>query len=162
MTGSVLSDAHVAPAGSPPYRWHDAYRLDDSLARFERGVRRCVDEGADALLVPGDVTHEGDAWATTAIVEVLAASGRPAWIAGGNHDVRSGVELLPQAIERAGAGRVRGATPGGEAFGGVERRVVGRDGRRLGHGGRGGSGPAQLPVTNGRTNSSTSPSPTLG
>jgi hypothetical protein len=117
----VISDAHVAPPGSPPYAWHAPYRLEDSLERLARAVDRCVARDADALLLPGDVTQGGDAWAIGEVIEVLARSERPAWIAGGNHDTRGGSgtdgSLLPGALAAVRDGPVRGVDPIGVTVG---------------------------------------------
>lgn len=94
----LITDTHIAPAGTPPATWHGPLRLDRSHALLDAAVGRLVEQGVDALLHCGDLTHLADDDSLHTALRTLAAAGVPTYLVAGNHD--TGPDRLATAAER--------------------------------------------------------------
>ena len=100
MRLGVVSDLHLTLDPGMEAAWHNAFdfaglpgRIDAALAAFERA-------GADAVVVVGDVAHDGDEPSVRAALERLSARpDRPPLVVAGNHDCLERDDQL----ERCGA-----------------------------------------------------------
>ncbi len=113
MRIGLISDIHIAPAGTPPERWHNDYRFPDADARLARALRRCLERGAEAIALLGDLAHLGDDESLDAALARAARSGCPIWVAAGNHDAVLHDTALAAAVARLAAPHVRMATESG-------------------------------------------------
>ncbi|MFN4195160.1 MAG: metallophosphoesterase family protein [Thermosynechococcus sp.] len=109
----IISDPHIAlPETIPP---HDPpiFLYEVSIPAFEAAVSHLLDLGIDALLIPGDLTRDGEVlnhrWLST-YLQTLAV---PCYAIPGNHDVplplgdnnRIGWADFPQWYAHAGYGK---------------------------------------------------------
>jgi Icc-related predicted phosphoesterase len=128
----LISDVHIAPAGTKGQAFHNPYALADATERFRRALGRCDEEGVDAVAVLGDLSHFGDKTSLAEGVRIAAESGSPLWMVPGNHDVLERATALAESVEKAGTSNVRIASPQGELCGAVARvagvSVVGESG----------------------------------
>jgi len=113
MRIGIVTDVHLAPAGTEPLAWHNPYALADAAERFEQALRLCTAEGAEVIALLGDLAHFGDAASLEAGVRIAAAAGRPVWLVPGNHDCTEADGALARAVARHGAGAVRQPPPTG-------------------------------------------------
>lgn len=97
MRFGVVTDAHLAPAGTPPASWHDAYALEQAPALLHAAVARCVAEEVEAIVLLGDLAHQGDAPSLAAALRIAAGTGIPTWVVSGNHDTEVGTTTLTTA-----------------------------------------------------------------
>ncbi|MGB3330969.1 MAG: metallophosphoesterase, partial [Thermomicrobiales bacterium] len=82
----VLTDLHLAPAGSPPRRFINPYPFDRSLAMLDDALAWFADKDLDAIAVLGDLVMFEDEASLEAGMRRLAAFGKPVLIVPGNHD----------------------------------------------------------------------------
>lgn len=118
MRIGVVTDVHLAPAGTAGLAWHNPYALADAAARFEWALWLCTAEGAAAIAVLGDLAHFGDAASLDDGVRIAAGAGVPVWVVPGNHDCTEADDALVEAVARVGAASVRLAPAVGEAVAG--------------------------------------------
>lgn len=105
MRLGVLTDLHLAPAGSPPDAWHNPLQLDDVAERLRRSLTWLREQEIDRLAVLGDLTHHGDTQSTRIVLEILGERGWPVWLLPGNHDIMPDPTTLGLAWALAVIGR---------------------------------------------------------
>lgn len=115
MRLGIVADAHLGPAGTTVPAFHVEYGNTDTLTIYQLALRRCVREGADGLVLLGDLSHSGDEESLEAGVRTAAETELAVWIVSGNHDCFSREEALADTVRRVGAENVRLLTPDGEA-----------------------------------------------
>jgi hypothetical protein len=94
MQLGVIADPHLALERVEDASWHNPYRLADAHERLDVALAAPLLDGADVIVVLGDLAHFGDRTSLRYVVESLAGSGRPAIALSGNHDVLTrGVRL---------------------------------------------------------------------
>lgn len=101
MRLAVLSDTHLAPAGTPPTAWHNAIDFDRAEPLLRAAVAALATEQADAVAFLGDLTHFGDPASVNRALDLVASLDRPIWAVPGNHDLDSEPGALTEAGERA-------------------------------------------------------------
>lgn len=118
----VLTDVHVVQDNSRRAAWHNAYDFAGVRERLAKAFELFAREGADVVLMLGDLAHDGD---LASLRDALApASGPGALVVGGNHDgPRPTASLLEAGVER-------GRLPGWRAVG-LGARVPAASGIRL-------------------------------
>ncbi len=77
MRIAVLSDLHVAPHRAPEAYWHNRLHFETALDRLRRAIALTNEMDADALLVAGDLAHEGDEKSLDRLLQPLSKAGRP-------------------------------------------------------------------------------------
>lgn len=92
----VLTDLHLAPAGSPPRRFINPYPFARSLAMLEDALAWMREREIDAVAILGDLVMFEDDASLDAGMSRIAALGKPVLIVPGNHD---GIDW-PAAIAR--------------------------------------------------------------
>ncbi|MDG2990480.1 metallophosphoesterase [Candidatus Synechococcus calcipolaris G9] len=108
----VISDPHITlPHTVPPGR--SSFLLTDvSLAAFEIAVKHLAELGIDFLLIPGDLTRDGEVDNHSWLRDMLAGLPFPTYVIPGNHDVpvpqgENGIigwHEFPQYYQNAGYG----------------------------------------------------------
>jgi len=104
MRFAVLSDTHLASAGTPDGRWNNATRLSASRELLAAAVAEIVAAGHDRVFLLGDVSDRGASAMIGNAVEALSAAGLAPWVVPGNHDVRSSPDALARAVEGSATG----------------------------------------------------------
>jgi predicted phosphodiesterase len=94
----VLTDVHLAPQSRSGARWQNLYDFAGLPARLEAALARFAAEEVDAICLLGDLSDDGDAASTAAVLEAVAACGPPVFVVGGNHDERLDPDTLEQAL----------------------------------------------------------------
>jgi 3',5'-cyclic AMP phosphodiesterase CpdA len=123
----IVSDAHVAPADTPPTSWHGPFDFAGAVERLEHAASRFAEEAVDGVIMLGDLTHAGDAPSLERGLAALAEAGRPIWLAPGNHDVACEGDAGPMRA------RGRDATGAGTALvDGLRLAVLEIESRRCG------------------------------
>jgi hypothetical protein len=112
-----VADAHLGPASTTVPAFHVEYGNADTLTTYQLALRRCVREGADGLVLLGDLSHSGDEEPLETGVRTAAETELAVWIVSGNHDCFSRQDALADAGRRVGAENVRLLTPEGKAVG---------------------------------------------
>ncbi len=115
MRLGIVADAHLGPAGTTVPAFHVEYGNADTLTTYQLALRRCVREGADGLVLLGDLSHSGDEESLEAGVRTAAETELAVWVVTGNHDCFSREDALADAVQQVGAENVRLLTPDGEA-----------------------------------------------
>lgn len=92
----VVTDLHLAPAGSPPRRFINDYPFERSQTMLDDALAWFAERDVDAIAVLGDLVMFEDEASLDAGMSKLAALGKPVLIVPGNHD---GIDW-PAAIER--------------------------------------------------------------
>ncbi|MGC4105408.1 MAG: metallophosphoesterase [Thermomicrobiales bacterium] len=82
----VLTDLHLAPAGSPPRKFINAYPFDRSLAMLDDALAWFRERDVDAVAVLGDLVMFEDEASLDAGMSRIANLGKPVLIVPGNHD----------------------------------------------------------------------------
>ena len=105
MRLGLVADSHVAVGDGAleSAAWHNPFRLEDSLDRLARAVEHPLLQGADALIVLGDLVHFGDAGSLHAVLDVLSGWPGPVLAVSGNHDVMDPAVRLGAEIAATGA-----------------------------------------------------------
>jgi len=94
MRLGVIADPHVSLDRVEDAAWHNPYRLADAHERLEVALTHPFVAGADAIAVLGDLCHFGDERSMRFVVDAVTATGKPAVMLSGNHDVlEPGVRL---------------------------------------------------------------------
>ncbi|HET6449471.1 MAG TPA: metallophosphoesterase [Conexibacter sp.] len=100
MRLGVLSDLHWSVAPQTPQRWHAPYDFDRLAAHCAKTVDALVARGCEALVIAGDVTHDGDAASCDAALEcILSVSPIPVAVVEGNHDVLRDRDLVSRRAD---------------------------------------------------------------
>ncbi|MDP8926459.1 MAG: metallophosphoesterase family protein [Actinomycetota bacterium] len=115
MRLGIVADAHLGSAGTRVPAFHVEYGNSDTLTAYRLALRRCVREGADGLVLLGDLSHSGDEESLKAGVRTAAEAGLAVWAASGNHDCFLREDAFADAVRQVGADNVRLLTPEGEA-----------------------------------------------
>jgi Calcineurin-like phosphoesterase len=98
----VVSDVHWPRDPSKPAAWHNVYEFAGLSGRLGAAVE-CFDAApADAVLVLGDLAHDGDAGSLHEVLSALRAAEAPLWALPGNHDC----EERDDQLVRVAAGAV--------------------------------------------------------
>lgn len=97
---AVLSDTHLAPAGTPDGAWNNPMRLSASRDLLRAAVGDIAAAGLSDVLLLGDVCDRGDRDMIAAALGEVASAGLHAWAVPGNHDVSVSPDALTQAAER--------------------------------------------------------------
>jgi hypothetical protein len=82
----VVSDVHWPRDASKPAKWHNSYEFGGLSARLHAAVELFDAARVDALLVLGDLSHDGDAESLLAVLTALGAARSRLWALPGNHD----------------------------------------------------------------------------
>jgi predicted phosphodiesterase len=98
MRIGVITDVHVAPAGTAPISWHSELLLESAGERYSAALELLDRERPDVVVVLGDLTHLGDAPSMTEFVQRSAASRAPVRAVEGNHDVVPQTGVLRAAL----------------------------------------------------------------
>ena len=85
----VLSDLHLAPAGTPSARFNTIVRLGESRDLL-RAALAWLAPRVDALALLGDLTHSAAADDYRYLADQLDQTGLPAYLIPGNHDIPAG------------------------------------------------------------------------
>lgn len=109
-----MTDAHLNPGGLRAPSFHNPYPTDEAPELYRMALERCVEGGADALALLGDLSHLGDLATLARALCAAAETGLPVFAVPGNHDASERADALRQAIRRVGAKNLCLATQGGE------------------------------------------------
>jgi len=82
----VLTDTHLAPAGSPPRGFINPYPFDQSFAMLDTALDWFRERDVDAIAILGDLVMFEDEASLDAGMTRIAALGTPVLIVPGNHD----------------------------------------------------------------------------
>jgi 3',5'-cyclic AMP phosphodiesterase CpdA len=107
---AAISDTHIAPIGTGEAYWHNRHEFDTAHARLRQAVRLSAMEGAEVLVVTGDLSHYGDEDSLSEVIQELGNSPVGAFVVSGNHDILERQDAVSAAIARASATNVRLAT----------------------------------------------------
>ncbi|HET7043993.1 MAG TPA: metallophosphoesterase [Gaiellaceae bacterium] len=99
MRLGVLTDVHLAPEPRPGARWQNLYDFEGLRGRLDAALARFAAERVDAICLLGDLSDDGDAASTEAVLEAVGACGPPVFVVGGNHDERLDPATLEDALE---------------------------------------------------------------
>jgi predicted phosphodiesterase len=86
----VVSDTHIAPAGTPHARWHNPLEFEGAISRLQLAVERFHEAGVDGVVMLGDLSHYGDAESLGSGKACLADGPGRLWVVSGNHDLPNG------------------------------------------------------------------------
>lgn len=100
MRIGILTDPHLAPAGSPPVRWHSELLFDDAADRYTRALHILAERDPEVIVVLGDLTHFGDADSMDEFLALTARSTCLVLVIPGNHDVVPEDEALGRGLDR--------------------------------------------------------------
>lgn len=119
MRIGVIADVHWPRDPSTTAAWHNPYDFDALAERIDRARRRFTDDGVDAIVVLGDLTHEGDRESARAACRGLVG-GAPVVVVAGNHDCLQRDDQLERSLP-AGAAMLDGdgLELGGQRLAGV-------------------------------------------
>jgi hypothetical protein len=95
---AVMSDTHLAPAGTQDGRWNNVLRRSVSGQLVEAAVGDIAAAGHDRVMLLGDVSDLGTADAVRAVLAAASAAGLQPWAVPGNHDVSSDPDTVAQAV----------------------------------------------------------------
>ena len=101
----IIAEVHLPSVGQPPAEWHNSLRFDLAPTLLERATRWCVEQGADSIVLLGDLTNTADVAAFDSVLETVTSSGLPVVALPGNHDVvhdKTGLPRYREAVARAG------------------------------------------------------------
>ncbi len=121
----AFSDPHIAPRGTPPAHWHNAFRFETTCDRLRKSVDIARSHGADAIALLGDLSHLGDKESCSFGVDIVASSGLDVWIVPGNHDSLPNTATVALTVEKLSNPKVRVADAAGEVH--QHCRVAGSD-----------------------------------
>lgn len=131
----VVGDLHYTADPEPDLAWHGPLDVPGVLGRLRTGLAWFAEEEVDAVVLTGDLSHDGDQEALEAVLGTVAeAWSGTALLVAGNHDVLDRADALEDAIERLGLSRIALARAAGVVLGGVRIAgleaddVPGRDG----------------------------------
>lgn len=82
----VLTDLHLAPAGSPTRRFINDYPFERSLSMLDDALAWFGEQNIDAVAILGDLVMFEDEASLDAGMERISAFGKPVLIVPGNHD----------------------------------------------------------------------------
>ncbi len=123
MRLGVLSDIHLAPAGSLPGMWHNPLHYERAPVLLDRAISFLRDRDVDAVAVLGDLTNSGDRASIAQGLRLLGLLTVPVYVLPGNHDWGARGEVLRTAIEANQPSRI--ALPRGDRNGHFPFRLAG-------------------------------------
>ncbi|HYI24492.1 MAG TPA: metallophosphoesterase [Thermomicrobiales bacterium] len=103
MKLGILSDIHQQPPDAPGGGWFSPYPFHTVGDRLERSLAFLRDQEVDRVAVLGDLSNLGDVPSIRTVIEIVAASGIPAWVIPGNHDLMLDPGNFEQALREASA-----------------------------------------------------------
>jgi predicted phosphodiesterase len=103
MRLGVIADPHVALERVEDASWHNPFRLADAHERLDVALADPLLDGADVIVVLGDLAHFGDRTSVRYVVESLARSSHAAIALSGNHDVLTCGVRLEDEVRALGA-----------------------------------------------------------
>ena len=103
MRLGVIADPHLALERLEDTSWHNPFRLADAHERLDIALADPLLDGADVIVVLGDLAHFGDRTSVRYVVESLANCDRPAIALSGNHDVLTRGVRLEDEVRALGA-----------------------------------------------------------
>lgn len=125
MRLAVVSDLHLALAPTEPAAWHNAFDFAGVPARIDQAGAAFRRARVDAVVVGGDLAHDGDEASARAVLERLSARlHRPVLVVAGNHDCLEGDDQLDRCV----TGRCEMLTAAGVEVGGVRLAGVAIEG----------------------------------
>lgn len=83
----IISDPHIALPETIPTDYPPIFLYGVSIPAFEAAVTDLLDRGIDALLIPGDLTRDGEVVNHQWLQAYLATVPVPCYVIPGNHDV---------------------------------------------------------------------------
>jgi predicted phosphodiesterase len=86
MRIGVLTDFHVVPDSGREVAWHNRYDFAGLEARLARAAELFREDGAELVLVLGDLAHDGDEPSLRRALAPLTGGLAPLVAVGGNHD----------------------------------------------------------------------------
>lgn len=101
----MVTDVHVSPTGGKGGEFmpfHDANPVSDGWERFVPAIKLCLLEGAESLLLLGDLAHLGDEETLERVIWMASRTGLPVWAVPGNHEAIEAKGALGRALSRAG------------------------------------------------------------
>jgi Calcineurin-like phosphoesterase len=98
---AVLSDTHLAPAGTQDGMWNNVTCLSASHELLRAAVADIASAGISQVVLLGDVSDRGDQDMIAAALAAITGAGLRAWAVPGNHDVSVSPDALPQAVRRS-------------------------------------------------------------
>lgn len=109
----IISDPHIALPETIPTDYSPIFLYEVSIPAFEAAVAHLLDLGIDALLIPGDLTRDGEVLNHRWLSTYLQTLPVPCYVIPGNHDVplplgdnnRIGWADFPQWYAHAGYGK---------------------------------------------------------
>jgi hypothetical protein len=103
MKLGILSDIHEQSDGAGAGGWFSPYPFDTVGDRLQRSLDFLKEQGVDRVAVLGDLSNHGDVESIRNVIEIVAASGIPAWVIPGNHDLMIHPGNFDQALAEANA-----------------------------------------------------------
>lgn len=125
MKLGIIADPHLSPAGTRVTSYHTQYQNADVMVAYRLALQRCVREGADGIVLLGDISNSGDTESLEAGVRLAAETGLTVWAVSGNHDCFLRTDAFFEVVRQVRADNVRLARPSGEMVGGRGPRVAG-------------------------------------
>jgi hypothetical protein len=102
----VVADPHLALEQVEDAAWHNPFRLADAHERLDAALVHPLLDGADVVVVLGDLAHFGDRASLRRTVDAVASGDPPALLLSGNHDVLTPGSRLEDEVAARGAGHV--------------------------------------------------------
>jgi len=102
---AVLSDVHLAPAGTADGVWNNVTRRSRAGEILQAALADIVRHGHSTVLVLGDISDDGSPEMIRSALSLIAGAGLTAWVVPGNHDTARRSDALDVA-----AGPVRACT----------------------------------------------------
>ncbi|WP_415854406.1 metallophosphoesterase family protein [Sinomonas sp. G460-2] len=108
MRIGVITDTHLAPAGTEHFPWHTELQFETAAARYAGALRTLRRHGPDVLVVLGDLTHFGDGPSVKDFFDITVAEAFcPILLVPGNHDIPPSRDSLADAFDTLPTGRHR-------------------------------------------------------
>lgn len=96
---AVLSDIHLAPAGTPDGSWNNVTRKSVSADLLRAAVAEIAAAGHERVLVLGDISDDGWPGLIRAALAAIGNAGLSTWAVPGNHDAARDQRALDLAAE---------------------------------------------------------------
>jgi predicted phosphodiesterase len=102
----VLTDIHWCPDPDKIDHWHNRFDFDAVPGRVHRALEWFREQRVDAVVVLGDLSHDGDRLSLEAVLDQCGrSSDGPLFVVPGNHDGPHCVELIAEPVPHLGADR---------------------------------------------------------
>jgi predicted phosphodiesterase len=114
MRIGLVSDLHwMREPPTVAQAWHGDGELAGVLDRLAAALGHFADQGADRIVVAGDLSHHGDVESMIDVLRALGNAPAPVVLVAGNHDITDDPERLAQALTLAETPRLSLAGPEG-------------------------------------------------